>query len=121
MPHPKVHQPRIVLIAGIILIIATLLAGVTVFVVMQRHAEALLSKSLQSSLQSRVQLTYAEIAAGFDRTVLISTRPLLTDQLQLVDARVDGTAARNKLNMVARSFLQTGLTAIALYGEDGKS
>ena len=116
MPHPKIHQPQIVLIAGIILIVVTLLAGVTVFVVMQRHAEALLSKSLQSSLQSRVQLTETEIQAGFDRTVLISTRPLLIDQLQLIDARGDGTAARNKLDMATRSFLQNGLTAIALYG-----
>ena len=42
MPYPKFHQPGIVLIAGTILTIVTLLAGVTVFVVMQRHAEALL-------------------------------------------------------------------------------
>ncbi len=34
--------------------------------------------------------------------------------------RADGTAARNNLNMVARSFLQTGLRAIALHGEDGQ-
>ena len=72
---------------------------------MQRHAEALLSKSLQLSLQSRVQLTETEIQAGFYRAVLISTRPLFTDQLQLVDARADDTAARNKLDMAARSFL----------------
>ncbi len=120
MPHPKIHQPRIVLIAGIILIIVTLLAGVTVFIVMQRHAEALLSKSLQLSLQSRVQLTQTEIGARFDSTVLISTRPLMTDQLQLVDARADNTAARNKLNALARSFLRSGITAIVLYGEDGQ-
>ncbi len=120
MPHRKIYQPRIVLIAGIILTIVTLLAGVTVFVVMQHHAEALLSKSLQSSLESRVQLTHAEIGAGFKGAVLISTRPLLTDQLQLVDARADDTAAREKLNMVALSFLQTGPTAIALYGKDGQ-
>ena len=122
--HPIHHQitrvPRIVLIAGIILVIVTLLAGVTIFVVMQRHAEALLSKSLQSSLQSRVQLTQADIGAGFDKAVFISTRPLLTDQLQLVDARADDTAARNKLEMAVRSILQTGFTAIAVYGEDGQ-
>ncbi len=113
-------QQRIRLVAGAILIGVTLLVGITVFVVMQRHAEALLSKSLQLSLQSRVQLTETEIRAGFDRTVLISTRPLLTDQLQLVDARADDTAARNKLDMVALSFLRGGITAIALYGEDGQ-
>ena len=114
------YQPRIVLIAGIILVIVTLLAGVTVFVVMQRHAEALLSKGLQSSLQSRVQLTETEIQAGFDRAALISTRPLMNDQLQLLNKSSDDTAARNKLEMAARPFLQSGTTAIALYSEDGQ-
>ena len=120
MPHPKTNPPRISLVAGIILIALTLLVGVTVFIVMQRHAAALLSKSLQSSLQSRVQLAVFEIHAQFDKSVLISTRPLLTDQMLLVDARTDDTAARGKLNMGAQSFLQTGPTGIALYGKDGQ-
>ena len=115
---PTSRQPRIVLIAEIILIIVTLLAGVTVFIVMQRHAEALLSKSLQLSLQSRIQLTRAEIGAGFDKTTIVSTRPLLIDQLQFVDARADDTAARHKLNMVARTFVNNGITAIAFYSKD---
>ncbi|MEC5214091.1 hypothetical protein RCH06_002652 [Polaromonas sp. CG_9.5] len=61
MLHPKIHQQRISLVAGIILIVVALLVGVTVFVVMARHAEELLSKSLQLSLKSRVQLTETEI------------------------------------------------------------
>ncbi len=120
MPHQDNYQQRIRLVAGAILIGVTLLVGVTVFVVMQRHARELLSKSLQSSLQSRVQLTQAEIRAGFDRTVFAATRPLMADQLQLVNARADDTAARRKLDTVALSFLQGGLTAMALYGEDGQ-
>ena len=119
MPHPIIRQPRIVPVAGTILIIVTLLVGVAVFIVMERHAEALLSKSLQSSLQSRVQQTETEIRAGFDKTVLISTRPLLIEQLQLVNTQADATA-RKKLGAGARSFLQTGFTAIALYGRDGQ-
>ena len=120
MPHPKIHQPRIVLIAGIILVVVTLLAGVTVFVVMQRDAEVRLNKSLQLSLQSRVQLTETEIRTGFDRTALIATRPLMTDQLQFVNTRAADTAARKKLDAVARSFLQGGLTAIAFYSKNGQ-
>ncbi len=140
MPSPTTHQPRISLIAGIILIVVTLLTGVAVFVVMQRNAEALLSKSLQLSLQNRVQLTHTEIRAGFERTVLISTRPLLIDQLQFVDARAngttphsfaaahglfvdaraDGTATQNKLNMAVGSLLENELTAVAFYGKDGQ-
>ncbi|MHB1676562.1 MAG: hypothetical protein ACYCSS_03340 [Sulfuriferula sp.] len=51
MPPQTIHQSRISLIAGIILLVVTLVAGISVFIVMQRHAETLLSQSLQSSLQ----------------------------------------------------------------------
>ncbi len=120
MPHPKIYQPRIVLAAGIVLVAVTLLAGVTVFVVMQHHAEGLLSKSLQLSLQNRVQLTEAEIVAGFDRTMIASTRPLTIDQLQRLNERADDTTARNKLDVIARSLLHGSLTAIAFYSKDGQ-
>jgi diguanylate cyclase (GGDEF)-like protein len=117
MPHRINKQPRIVLVAGTVLIVVTLLVGVTALIVMERHAESLLSKSLQVSLQSRVQQTEAEIRGGFDRAALISTRPLLIDQLQLVNTHAD---ARKKLSAGARSFLQTGFTAVAIYGKDGE-
>ncbi len=120
MKHQKIHQPRIVLIAGIILTIVTLLAGVTVFIVMQRHAEELLDKSLQLSLQSRVQLTETEIGAGFDKTVIAATRPFVLEQLPLLNARADDSTARNKLNGIALSFLQQSVRGIAFYGEDGQ-
>ncbi|MDP2254516.1 MAG: hypothetical protein Q8K05_00420, partial [Polaromonas sp.] len=120
MLHQKNHQHRISLIAGIILIAVTLLVGVTVFIVMQRHAQELLSKSLQLSLQNRVQLIQTEIGAGFDRTVLITTRPLLIDQLQRVNADANDGAARIALHTAVQSFLSTGLTAIALLDKDGR-
>jgi diguanylate cyclase (GGDEF)-like protein/PAS domain S-box-containing protein len=119
MPHQKNKQPGIVLVAGTILIVVTLLVGVTALIVMQRHAESLLSKSLQVSLQSRVQQIEAEIRGGFDRAALISTRPLLIDQLQLVNSHANADA-RKKLSVGAQSFLQTGFTAVAFYGKDGQ-
>ena len=81
MTYPKFHQSAIVLIAGAILTIITLLAGVSVFVIMQRHTEALMSKSLQLTLEANAQLTRTEIGATFDRTVVISTRRFMTEQL----------------------------------------
>jgi signal transduction histidine kinase/CheY-like chemotaxis protein len=120
MQTQKNHQPRISLVAGIILIAVTLLVGVTVFVVMLRHAEELLSKSLQSSLQNRVQLTQIEIGAGFDRTLVVASRPLLIGQMQRVNSGTDVAAARLMLNEAAQSFLATGLTAIALFDKDGR-
>ena len=113
------HQPRITLVAGLLLVAVTLLVGVTVFVVMLRHAEALLSKSLQSSLLNQTQQTQAEIGAGFDRAVVVATRPLLLDQMQGVNSGVDVDAAGLRVNKAAQSFLATGLTAIALFDKDG--
>jgi two-component system sensor histidine kinase/response regulator len=96
------------------------LVGVTVFFVMQRHAEELLSKSLQSSLKNRVQLTQTEIGTGFDRTMLVATRPLLIDQVQRVNTGADDGGARAILDKAAQTFLPTGLTAIAVFDKDGR-
>ena len=120
MPHPKIHRQRIVLVAGIILVVVTLLAAVSIFVVMQRHAERLLINSLQSSLQSRVQQTEAEIRTGFGRTTVASTRPQLIDQVQRVNTGADDGNSRVILNKAAASFLSTGLTAIAVFDKDGR-
>ena len=98
---------------------ATLLVGVTVFIVMQLHAKELLSKSLQMSLQNRVQLIQTEIGAGYDRTMLIATRPLLMDLLQRVTSAENNSPAPGEFDMIARSFLQSGMTAIALFDKDG--
>jgi len=120
MPHSKIHYPRIVLVAGLILIIVSLLVGVSVFMVMQRHAEGLFDKSLQLSLQSRMQLTEAEIRAGFGRTTVAATRPRLIDLVQRLNSDADDAAARTILNEVALSFLPTGLTAIAVFDKAGR-
>ena len=121
MPHAKIHQPRIVLVAGIIQIAAALLVGATVFNVMERHAEELLNKTLQSSLLNRTQLTQAEIRSGFDRTVVVATRPLLIDLMhKAVNSGSDVAAARLTLVKSAQSFLATGMTAIALFDKDGR-
>ncbi|MCJ7799339.1 MAG: PAS domain S-box protein, partial [Polaromonas sp.] len=103
-----------------ILTAVTVVVGVTVFVVMQRHAQELLSKSLQLSLQNRVQLIAAEIGSGFDRTLDIAARPLLINQLQRVNADQDAGNARLVLDAAAQSFLSTGLTGIAMRDKGGR-
>ena len=119
-PKPKIRQHRIILVAGMIVTTVTLLVGVTVFVVMQRHAQALLSKSLQLSLQNRVQLIRAEIEAGIDQTVFIATHPLLFDQLQRLNEDANDNAARSALQKSVQSLLSKKLTAIALRDKNGR-
>lgn len=103
-----------------ILVIVTLLVGVTVFVVTLRHAEELLSENLQSSLFNRTQLTQVEIRAGFESTVVVATRPLLIGQMERLNSGEDDDAARLVVNEAAKSFLGTGLTAIAFLDKDGR-
>ncbi|MEO9038948.1 MAG: diguanylate cyclase, partial [Gallionella sp.] len=119
MSYPKVNQPRIVMVAVTILTIASLLAGLAVFIVMQRHVELLLSKSLQLTLQSRVKQTETEIQSGYNITSLIATRPLFIGQLQQASKHRELPAVQKKIKMVARSMLEIGLTAIAIYDRGG--
>ena len=87
---------------------------------MQHHAETLLSKLLESSLQNHVQLTQTEIEAGFDKTVGVATRPLMGDQVQRENGGTDDAAALSNINRVAQSVLQIGFSAVAVFDKNGR-
>ncbi|MBT9476612.1 MAG: PAS domain S-box protein, partial [Polaromonas sp.] len=118
--QPKNRQHRISLVAGVILLVTTVLVSASIFMVMARHAEALLSKSLQISLKNRIKLLQTEIEAGLNRTTVIATRPLLMNQMQGRNAGVDESPAHLALQAAVQSFLSTGFTAIALLDKDGR-
>jgi diguanylate cyclase (GGDEF)-like protein/PAS domain S-box-containing protein len=120
MSYQKKYLHQISLLAGSVLVFFAVVVGATVFVVMQRHAEALLTKNLQLHLQSRVKLIQNEIKAHFDITMLVATRPALMDEMQRANARADGGTSRLILNKAANNFLSTGMTAFALFGKDGR-
>lgn len=120
MQHTQLNQHRIILVAGAILILVALIAASAVFHVMQRHAEQLLSKSLQASLQNREDLARSEIQRGIEKIATIATRPLLIDQLQRANLQADDSQALNALNRAAKSFIATGLTGVVLYAKDGQ-
>ena len=113
-------QPRIILVAEAILIVVSLLASVTVFIVMQRHAQTLLINGLESSLIDRVQLVRTEIREGLIQAESIATLPLLKDQIVLVNARADNAVARREIDRVARSIALNGNTAVEFFGENGQ-
>ena len=119
MQPQRIDQQRIGFVAGAILIVVTVLVGMAVFYIMQRHAENLLRHSLQTSLQNQVALTKSEIQRGFERNATVATRPLLINQTQLAIAQPGDPAARTVLNKVIKSFMQTGLSAIALLDNNG--
>ena len=112
-------QPRIVFVAGLILVLATIISGSIVFLLMERHAEGLLRKNLLSSLQSKVKTVEAEIRQRRAAAVTVATRPFLIDQVQQASAPGGGDEALRMLERGAKSFLSSGLSAIALNDADG--
>ncbi len=118
----KTHdQPRIVFVAGLILVLATLWSGSIVYFMMERHAESLLHKNLLSSLQSKVKTVETEIRQHRAAAVTIATRPFLIDQVQRASSPSGGDKALRMLERGARSFLSSELSAIALYGRNGQA
>ena len=120
MLQQKSHKQRIGLVAGTILIVVVILVGVSIFYIMARHAERLLSSNLQSSLSNNLNLTGLEIREGFARGLTVATRPFLIDQLERVNTQEGDDTTRTALKRGAESFLSTGLSAVALYDKNGQ-
>ncbi len=120
MQQQKTDHPRIVLVAWLILLVATVFAGAMVFLLMERHAENLLSKSLLLSLRNKVEMAESEIRQRSAAAVTVATRPFLIEQIQRADTPAGDAEAVRALERGASSFLASGFSAIALYGRDGR-
>ena len=112
LPH-KIH--RIILIGGLILAALTLASGIAVYVVMQRQAEAILVKSLETSLQSERRLFESEINAGVTNALTVSTRPFVIHNLQLLKVGPGNATGKLALQRIADSFLPTSFDGVAFH------
>lgn len=106
---------RIILIGGLILVALTLASGIAVYVVMQRQAESILVKSLETSLQSERRLFESEINAGVTNSLTVSTRPFVIHNLHLLKTQPDNAAGKLALQRIADSFLPTGFAGVAFH------
>jgi diguanylate cyclase (GGDEF)-like protein/PAS domain S-box-containing protein len=106
---------RIILIGGLILGALTLASGIAVYVVMQRQAESILVKSLETSLQSERRLFESEINAGVTNSLTVSTRPFVIHNLHLLNTQPGNAAGKLALQRIADSFLPTGFVGVAFH------
>lgn len=113
------NKYRINIIGGIILLILTLVTGISVYVVMQRQAEATLSKSLEASLHSNIKLIESQINHGLIITNAVVTRPNVINKMQLLVINPGNANVLNEFPTIANSFLSTGLSAITFYNAAG--
>lgn len=119
--HPKrTEERRIHLLAGLILIAVTLVAGLSVFFIMQRYAEGQLEKTLQLSLQNYVLSIDSTIQQRVEATLTIATRPLLIEQMELLRAAPDDVQVLKNLERAAASFTTSGFSDVSFYVPEGQ-
>lgn len=115
-PH-KSH--RIIIIGGLILTALTLASGIAVYAVMQRQAESILVRSLETSLQGDRRLFESEIGFGVANALTVSTRPFVIHNLRLLNAEPGDPEGRHALQRIANSFLPTGFSGVSFHDAGG--
>jgi PAS domain S-box-containing protein len=99
---------RITLIGGLILLATSIAAGIAVYVVMERQTESVLSRSLQTALQSNARLFESQINQALTDARTVATRPFLVQTLQTLGTTPDDATALQAMQRAATSFLPTG-------------
>ncbi|MHB8549279.1 MAG: putative bifunctional diguanylate cyclase/phosphodiesterase, partial [Thermoplasmataceae archaeon] len=113
MARRYVRQNIISIVGGLLLVTLTVVASVSVYIVMQRQAENLLRQSLAASLQSRVGLFKGQINQSLINTRIIATRPAVITALHRLDRAPHAVSSQVFLQGVAQSFLVYGFTAVS--------
>lgn len=103
------------IIGGLILTTLTLAAGISVFVVMQRQAESMLSKNIESLLQSNERLFKSGIEQSITGTSTAALRPFVIKNLQLLALKPSDIAAQADIKRIAKSFVPTGFSGLYFY------
>lgn len=111
---------RITIIGGLILVLLTVITGILVFAIMQRHTESVLSTSLELSLQSRARLFQSKLEEQANDVITIATRPFLIQQIRNINTGIDKEKALKGLESGIDSFLQTGFSALVVLDNAGK-
>ncbi|HUW98603.1 MAG TPA: EAL domain-containing protein [Acidiferrobacter sp.] len=112
---------KIGLLTEAILVVLTLAAGLSAYLVMQQEAQAILKRNLSALLQDDMRTLSQEIQHGIGLGVTVATRPFVINNLKAIDAHPNDTKARRSLDRVAQSFLPMGLSAVAFVGKQGQT
>jgi len=116
----KRDDRRISSIGGVILLVLTLTAGISVYVVMQRQAEAILAKNLESSLQLNNRLVDSQINHSIANTLALADRISLITNLTLLAAEPDNPKSVYELQRRANTIKATGFEGVSIYSATDK-
>jgi PAS domain S-box-containing protein len=111
---------RISLIGGLILMATSIAAGIAVYTVMERQTESVLSRSLQTALQSNARLFESQINQALTDARTVATRPFLVQTLQTLETTPDDATALLAMQRAATSFLPTGFKGMVFLDAAGR-
>ena len=111
---------KIGLIGGALLIGATAIASVSVFVALQRQTEDTLARGLRLALDDSNELIETTIERGVTSTVLITTRPIVRESLARLRTEPNHPEALRLLRDTVISFMPYGMSAVRLYDHGGR-
>ncbi len=112
LPH---DEHRIGLIGGLILIVLTLSAGISVYTVMQRQAESNLSASLKVALQNKISLFNHQINKELSNTQIVAKHLSLTQHLELTKAPQGRNEQLISLSQISGVLLQNRFSEIVIH------
>ena len=116
---PAFEKYRIDILSALILAALTLAAGISVYVVMQRQAESLLSGGFKTSLQKDVHFTVHQIHHVTTEVQVASNHPSVIKNLQLFISKPGNSTGRVELQELAKSFMATNFTGLSIYDASG--
>jgi PAS domain S-box-containing protein len=111
---------RISLIGGLILMATSIAAGIAVYTVMERQTESVLSRSLQTALQSNARLFESQINQALTDARTVATRPFLVQTLQTLETTPNDATALLAMQRAATSFLPTGFKGMVFLDAAGR-
>ncbi len=110
---------RIDILSALILLTLTLAAGISVYVVMQRQAELLLSKGVVSLLLSNQRLFQSGMEQSLAGTQAAAKRPFVIQNLHLLASKPGNAQAPIDLQRIAQSALLVGFSGLSFYDVRG--
>jgi diguanylate cyclase (GGDEF)-like protein/PAS domain S-box-containing protein len=115
MQNLTAKSRRISIIAGVVLIIATLVTGFVVFTVMKNSAEALLSRGMLLSLQTRADQFRLEIQETDAAARHIADHPDVIGSLAALQRNPSAPRELAMLRRIAQSLLTDGTSRVEFF------
>ena len=116
---PVFEKYRIDILSAFTLVILTLATGISVYVVMQKQVESVLSESLKASLQKDVHFTESQINHAITEAQMASSHPSVIQNLQLFISKPGNTTGRVELQGLAKSLLAANFRGLSIYDASG--